>query len=363
MAASSRNAPLSLRVIMKHCTPECNGENEWCEWEGRLEGRNGSSAETDVWDVIATIKFHAVLGLGGGQSYEDAMMSCDAATNEIYDMANKVFEEPQELTQQQRDQRRTAMEASGMPPELIADLELTHPYMLLTGKKWHTPPPAPRTDLRFGGDEIGMSFYGMFLFIDRVETTPGYAGTGYGRLLLATVIEHQCQCRDEDGNIVREEYSAVVLKPSPLQWSEVYEGPRLARHPQHRTNLPSNCTPEQRYPQPLSPELQSQFEEDRAKCIAVWETMGFRRIADTDYWGRNEDFISPGPEIFCPRSIHDTLEVFRERPDTEQGGDEPSDDEDEEQEVLEDIVGLAAAEALEEEDISSLPPQQRRRLY
>jgi len=50
-------------------------------------------------------------------------------------------------------------------------------------------------------------------------------------------------------------------------------------------------------------ESNPRFVADQARMIGVWESMGFRRIKNTHYWGRNEALIAPDVQSFCPKIV------------------------------------------------------------
>eukprot|EP00485_Elphidium_margaritaceum_P008737 CAMPEP_0202703268 /NCGR_PEP_ID=MMETSP1385-20130828/16132_1 /ASSEMBLY_ACC=CAM_ASM_000861 /TAXON_ID=933848 /ORGANISM="Elphidium margaritaceum" /LENGTH=280 /DNA_ID=CAMNT_0049361091 /DNA_START=44 /DNA_END=886 /DNA_ORIENTATION=- len=92
------------------------------------------------------------------------------------------------------------------------------------------------------------------VLLRRVNIIESFRGNGYGKCLAQRIIDNfgTGQCR-------------IVVKPYPLQW----EGKEDDEFDEN------------------------QFQQDKRKVIAVWESMGFRQIGNSEFWGRNQAFMHP----------------------------------------------------------------------
>lgn len=121
----------------------------------------------------------------------------------------------------------------------------------------------PFCDNLFPSQFMNENCVDKIIYLDRIQLINGkYKGFGYGKCLIQRIIDNFGTSQ-----------TRVICKPFPLQWENNKENPRKKDD--------------------------KQFAIDMQKVINVYEAMNFRKIGNSQFYGRNEALIQPKMKEFC----------------------------------------------------------------
>ena len=132
--------------------------------------------------------------------------------------------------------------------------------------------------------------------VDAHHTGNGKGG-GHGRLLVHMSMQELAKRHDV----------IILLKPFPMQWDHTRDNSAESDTSPAAKRLRTDTNLEHERQGPAEPALSSTkhsrdctfddaaFTVDRLKLISVWESMGFRRVKDSEWWGRAQAFVHPSP--------------------------------------------------------------------